>query len=264
MFVFENVPGMLSAAPGGVPVTHRVYKAFNDAGYTIKKSENLNEVVFTATNFGVPQKRNRVILIGVKKGSDYELESIYSAIRQMALKTTTRTVKDAIGELSAFIPLDAPIKKNGRNISHVPLSNESDDIHHTPRYHNTRDVTIFRDWIVKDMNKKSMAEKINFYNTLLNKRSNHAKYRNLEWDKPSPTIVAHLYKDGLMFIHPDKNQARSLTVREAALLQSFPENYEFIGSQGYCYKMIGNAVPPQMACTIAKGISSVLEQQAVS
>jgi DNA (cytosine-5)-methyltransferase 1 len=205
-----------------------------------------------------------VILIGVKKGSDHNLESIYRAIRQLTVKTASKTVRDAIGDLPVFTPVDTPYKENGRNISHVPFSKGFEDIHHTPRYHNPRDVTIFRDWVVKDMNKKSMEEKINFYNTLLNKRSNHAKYRNLEWDKPSPTIVAHLYKDGLMFIHPDKNQARSLTVREAALLQSFPENYEFIGSQGYCYKMIGNAVPPQMACTIAKGISSVLEQQAVS
>jgi DNA (cytosine-5)-methyltransferase 1 len=264
MFVFENVPGMLSAAPGGIPVTHRVSKAFSEAGYTIKNSEDLNQAVFTSSDFGVPQKRNRLIMIGVREGSNHDLESIYSAIRQHALKTKSRTVRDAIGDLPAFTPVDTPYKKNGRNISHVPLNKETEDVHHTPRYHNPRDVTVFRDWIVKDMNKKSMLEKINFYNVLLNKRSNHAKYRNLEWDKPSPTIVAHLYKDGLMFIHPDKNQARSLTVREAALLQSFPENYEFLGSQGYCYKMIGNAVPPQMASTIAKGISSVLKQEIVA
>ena len=109
-----------------------------------------------------------------------------------------------------------------------------------------------------------MAERISFYNNLLGKNSNHAKYRNLEWKKSSQTIVAHLYKDGLMFIHPDKNQARSITVREAALLQSFPKDFEFIGSQGVCYKMIGNAVPPQMAKTIALGISSILKQKVIT
>ncbi|MBM72230.1 MAG: DNA (cytosine-5-)-methyltransferase [Crocinitomicaceae bacterium] len=264
MFVFENVPGMLSAAPGGIPVTHRVSKAFSEVGYTIKNTEDLKQAVFTSSDFGVPQKRNRLIMIGIRDGSSHDLESIYSTIRQHALKTKSRTVRDAIGDLPALTPLDTPYKKNGRNISHVPLTKEMEDVHHIPRYHNPRDINVFRDWIVKDMNKKSMLEKIKFYNLLLKKRSNHAKYRNLEWDKPSPTIVAHLHKDGLMFIHPDKNQARSITVREAALLQSFPENYEFLGSQGSCYKMIGNAVPPQMACTIAKGISSVLERETVS
>jgi DNA (cytosine-5)-methyltransferase 1 len=110
------------------------------------------------------------------------------------------------------------------------------------------------------MNFKPMLEKINFYNDLMNKNSNHAKYRNLEWDKPSPTIVAHLYKDGLMFIHPDEKQARSITVKEAALLQSFPDDYEFIGSNGVCYKMIGNAVPPEMAKNIALGIIKTLKE----
>ena len=92
----------------------------------------------------------------------------------------------------------------------------------------------------------------------MKKNSNHAKYRNLEWDMPSPTVVAHLNKDGLMFIHPDIEQARSITVKEAALLQSFPDDYEFIGSQGYAFKMIGNAVPPEMAKNIAMAISKTL------
>ena len=101
------------------------------------------------------------------------------------------------------------------------------------------------------MDTKSLSDKIDFYNKKFNKNSKHAKYRNLEWDKPSPTIVAHLHKDGLMFIHPDKNQARSITVREAALLQSFPNDLDFKGSMGANYKMIGNAVPVLLAKHIA-------------
>ena len=57
---------------------------------------------------------------------------------------------------------------------------------------------------------------------------------------------------------PDADQARSITIREAALLQSFPMDYQFLGSAGYCYKMIGNAVPPLMAEKIAIGISKFL------
>jgi DNA (cytosine-5)-methyltransferase 1 len=83
----------------------------------------------------------------------------------------------------------------------------------------------------------------------------------LEWDKPSHTVVAHLSKDGMMFIHPDSKQARSITVREAALLMSFPMDYEFIGSAAYCYKMIGNAVPVNFAKAIALGLTSEYEHK---
>ena len=94
---------------------------------------------------------------------------------------------------------------------------------------------------------------------MVGKESKHAKYRSLDWSKPSPTIVSHLSKDGLMFIHPDEKQARSITVKEAALLQSFPDDYEFTGSLGVMYKMIGNAVPPKMAENIAIAILKELK-----
>ena len=64
-----------------------------------------------------------------------------------------------------------------------------------------------------------------------------------------------------MFIHPDQEQLRSITIREAALLQTFPMDYEFIGSSAYCYKMIGNAVPVLFAKNIAQAIINVLEDE---
>ncbi|MBQ2295415.1 MAG: DNA cytosine methyltransferase, partial [Spirochaetales bacterium] len=68
-----------------------------------------------------------------------------------------------------------------------------------------------------------------------------------------------LSKDGYMFIHPDSKQARSITVREAACLQSFPLDFEFLGSRPYNYKMIGNAVPIELARVVASSIMSVLQ-----
>jgi DNA (cytosine-5)-methyltransferase 1 len=259
VFVFENVPGILSACPGDIPVTQRIYDAFAKIGYIVRTPENQKNSVFTASNFGVPQKRNRVIIIGVKKESKIDLEVFYSAIKSSTENIQDVTVRSAIFALPKILPLKKQIKESNKNISHISEIHEIK--HHEPRFHNERDVLIFKRWITTKMNDKVLNEKIKFYNELLDKNSKHAKYRNLEWDKPSPTIVAHLYKDGLMFIHPDKDQARSITVKEAALLQSFPNDYDFIGRQGDCYKMIGNAVPPEMAKHISNSIYSVLNNQ---
>jgi DNA (cytosine-5)-methyltransferase 1 len=252
MFVFENVPGMLSAAPGGVPVTHRIYKSFNAIDYEIKAPEELKSVVLDASLFCVPQKRKRVILIGIKKNSDFNLNDVYSEILKLTNEKKIPTVKNAIGKLPPLFPLEVSEKQDGKNISHSTTVKKL--LHHEPRYHNQRDIKIFKKWIAEGMNNRTTAEKINFYNGLMHKQSNHAKYRNLEWDKPSPTIVAHLYKDGLMFIHPDEQQARSISVREAAALQSFPDDFTFLGSSAYQFKMIGNAVPVRLAESIAEGI----------
>jgi DNA (cytosine-5)-methyltransferase 1 len=258
VFVFENVPGLLSAYPGGKPVTERIFEAFHEIGYEIRKPELLKNSVYTASELGVPQKRNRVIIIGVNKSTEMSLEELYTEIDCLKKKIAPINVNDAIGHLPKFKPLTKQKKVNGKNLSHELVIDGLVKFHDA-RFHNQRDVGIFRDWLKNDMNKSSSQNKISFYNDLMGKKSNHAKYRNLEWDKPSPTIVAHLYKDGLMFIHPDVNQARSITVKEAALLQSFPDDFDFIASQGFAFKMIGNAVPPEMAKNIAIAISKKLK-----
>ena len=260
VFVFENVAGLLSAAPGGKLVTERIFEAFYNIDYEIRKPELLKKSVYTASELGVPQKRNRVIIIGVKKSTKISLEDLYSELDRLKSEISPKNVYDAIGHLPKFKPLENPKKVNGKNISHELV--EADNIKfHDARFHNERDILIFSHWLKKEMNKSSSKHKISFYNDLMGKKSNHAKYRNLEWDKPSPTVVAHLHKDGLMFIHPDVNQARSITVKEAALLQSFPDDFEFIGNQGSSYKMIGNAVPPEMARNIAIAISKKIKNK---
>ena len=262
IFVFENVPGILSACPGGKKVTERIFEHFNEHGYEIKRPKELKSVVQSANDFGVPQKRDRVIIIGIKRTSNTEglnLETIYAAIDRQKTKKFT-TLRQTISHLPKFKPSKVIVKINGRKISHIPVHKDTViEENHKPRFHNERDIKVFEEWVFKKMNKRSMKERIQFYNSLLGKNSKHAKYRSLEWDKPSQTIVAHLYKDGLMFIHPDAEQARSITVKEAALIQSFPDDFEFKERIGYNYKMIGNAVPPLMAEKIAIAIAEVIQ-----
>ena len=260
VFVFENVPGMLSAKPGDEFVINRIFYAFQNIGYEIRTPNKMKASIYSAASFGVPQERRRVIIFGVRSDTKLDVESFYNALNNLMIDGNRKTVRDAIYGLPSIYPLDKPYKKGNRNVSHQSNNNDCITLHE-PRYHNPRDIKIFERWLEDDMNYISNNEKLKFYEKVTGHKTNHNKYRNLEWDKPSPTIVSHLYKDGLMFIHPDKKQLRSITVREAALLQSFPIDYEFIGSNAYCYKMIGNAVPVLFAKKIAEAVFNVLEEQ---
>ena len=111
-------------------------------------------------------------------------------------------------------------------------------------------------------NKYTDSEKLKeIYNDATGAKTKVHKYHVLRKDEPSTTILAHLYKDGLRFIHYDSSQARTITVREAARLQTFDDDFEFIGSQGDAYKMIGNAVPCKLALSIAKAIDIMLKRR---
>ena len=257
-FVFENVPGLLSACPGDKPVRERIYEAFKSIGYDIRTPDNLKNSVYCAEDFGVPQKRNRIIIIGTKHDSVYETEEFYESLTAHKSKGPHKTVKDAIGNMPVLTPKAVITKEGRKNVSHEQLEGEFVD-RHEPRYHGERDQRLFTEWLGNNMNKATQAEKMAIYTRITGHTSNHIKYRNLEWDKPSPTIVAHLHKDGYMFIHPDIKQLRTITMREAALLQSFPIDYKFVASTPYCYKMIGNAVPVNFAKGIAEAMYDVLK-----
>lgn len=256
-FIFENVTGMLSAKPGGKPVVERIYKAVSEIGYTILEPQKFKDAVYNAFDYSVPQNRERVILCGVKNGSGLSITDFYDALSNNK-SNKHLTVRDAIGGLPPIFPLKKIEKVKGRNVSHY--ATDETDPFHLPRHCSSRDIQVFREWIANDMNKCSQQEAIAFYKKVTGKETLYRKYRNLEWDKQSPTVVAHLQKDGFMFIHPDIEQARFITIREAALLMSFPKDFEFIGNRAYCYKMIGNAVPVKFAKAIADSIHEIISQ----
>ncbi|WP_437921507.1 DNA cytosine methyltransferase [Sphingobacterium sp. LRF_L2] len=264
VFVFENVQGLLSAKPGGISIVDRITKAFKDIGYTI--SQDLKkDALFNCADFGVPQQRKRLIIIGVDdrqlKGSSEEaIKAFYKKLNSQK-RSGGKTVADAIQDLPKFYPTEDVVKKGGKKTRHIGNTNVEN---HIPRLHSKRDIETFRllaDDILSGRMQYLSAESLKqLYFELTGKQSNIHKYHVLQWDKPSNTIPAHLYKDGLRHIHPDPDQARSITVREAARLQTFDDDYVFTGSMTDQYKMIGNAVPPKLSNIIAETLIDFMRE----
>lgn len=259
-FVFENVPGILSAKPNDTFIINEIKEKFEMAGYVLL--DNLKEAVIDFSDYGVPQNRKRIIILGLNKveypNAKEMLVDFYKIILPKYKSDKKSTVAQAIGDLPKLYPLNNinKIEKYSHTLSKEPVAN------HIPRWHSQRDIEIFK-LLAKDIEQKnykytSTTELKKLYTEKTGKVSNIHKYHVLRWDKPSNLIPAHLYKDGLRHIHPDSEQARTITVREAARLQGFPDDYIFIGSQMEQFKMIGNAVPPLFSKKLALAIYDLL------
>ena len=254
IIVFENVEGILSAIPTGEKITDLIRSAFSQIGYEII-DDLRTYALLDLSDFGVPQVRRRVIIVGIRKDKPIDYQKIlvrfYNEILEKYKVSKKLTVKDAIGDLPAIYPLKVPTKR-------IAYDNSNNINGHNSRYHSLRDQEIFNLLaldIEQNTNKFDSSDKlIQLYQEKTGKKTNVHKYHVLRWDKPSNTIPAHLKKDGLRHIHPDPLQKRSITVREAARLQTFDDDYEFNESQVANYEMIGNAVPPLFAEKLALGI----------
>ncbi|MCD8181374.1 MAG: DNA cytosine methyltransferase, partial [Firmicutes bacterium] len=265
-FVFENVPGILSARPGNGDnlIIDVIKDKFREAGYVLLN--NLDDAIINFTEYGVPQNRHRIIILAIRRdcynNPEQLLETFYNKVLPSRKVANVATVKDYIEDLPALIPLSKPIKVNGKTYSHTFVPENAKIKNHIPRYSSLRDIEIFK-LLTKDIetgeNKYVSTEALKLlYTKVTGKKSNIYKYHVIRWNEPSNTIPAHLYKDGLRHIHPDSKQARTITVREAARLQTFPDDYEFITDTAVDYKMIGNAVPPLFAKVLAESIYDLL------
>lgn len=259
-FLFENVVGLLSAAPDGTPIVDRIRKSFSDSGYAV--ISDFKDAVFSLPEYGVPQNRKRIILLGVrketfKKNSDKIIDDFYENIMP-SFKCKPQTVAETIFDLPKWVPVVREGVLTYEQMGGRVVAN------HVPRHHSLRDVRLFK-LLTTDIESGrnryiSIPALKKLYTKTTGKKSNIHKYYVLRRDEQSNTIPAHLYKDGFRHIHPDSEQCRTLTVREAARLQTFSDDYEFIGSMSDQYKMIGNAVPPAFAKILAGALGRVCEK----
>lgn len=202
-FLIENVPGMKSGKEFNIFFNNMI-KEFEDIGYRVKHK------ILLASDYGVPQNRKRIIIIGTRndiKDEPYFPEPTHLKDNNLIFKNHI-TLKQAIGDL--------PDKYDESIPNHIGSKHKV---------------------------------KINGY----------VGNRQLDWNKPSPTITGRGSRSGGAVIHPHPNNERRLSVRECARLQSFPDDFNFSGSNGAGFAHIGNAVPPILSFYLAKEFIKIID-----
>lgn len=248
MFIFENVPGILTANNGKTIVD--ILRAFREIGY------NADYRIQNSNKFGVLQSRKRVIIIGWK--IEYKMDYPSFPI----IHNDGIMVSDLLKDLPIVdrgSQSNIYLTESSDYLKSIGIRNEQDILTwHETRNINDNDIRIY--WHVinawnKEQRRMSYKDLPDNLKKHKNTNSFMDRFKVLASDLPyAHTMIAHLAKDGHHFIHPDINQCRSITVREAARIQSFPDNFYFEGSRTSAFTQIGNAVPPLMAFHLANEI----------
>ena len=262
MFVFENVLG-IRTAKGGEPFRD-LQRLVRSLGYEIEYKEQI------ASEHGVLQKRHRIIIVGWKK--DYNLHYPELEIEDCNYKVLNDLFSDLPIRKAGEGDLCKPIKytKSIEEMQYLKIAGiRNDDFdfttQHIARPNNLNDREIYV-WAIKKWYKES--KQLSYKDI----PADHQKHKNKEtflnrFSVVNPngvchTVVAHIAMDGHYYIYPNPKptveNVRSITIREAARLQSFPDDYYFEGSRSAAFKQIGNAVPVVLAYKIALEISKML------
>lgn len=245
-FVFENVQGILSAKNG--EIMKDIKKRMNDLNYDIDFK------ILDSHDFGVVQHRKRIIIIGYRR----ELHLQYPHFEKI---NNNYTIKELFEDLPALHDGEENnnyTRKTNKCLKELKIRDRSWNIltYNQTRVLNQNDKEIYKLCIEKKgLKYDELPNNLIKHN---NKESFLDRFKVVEYDKPSHTMVAHISKDGHHYIHPDIKQCRSITVREAARIQSFPDDYFFESSRTSAFKQIGNAVPVYMAEKIAQKIEESL------
>ena len=244
-FVFENVVGILSMDKGRL--FQQIKAEFEELGYTLKHN------ILDAVDFGVPQHRERVILVGFKGNNSF----VYPAPTHGEGLKPYITLKEAIGDL--------PFLKGGEVKNNYQHEADNDFLkfvransakvvteHYSPKNgeHLVRIMEALKDGQSKDDLPENIRPKSGYGNT----------YAKLWWERPATTITRNFAcPSSSRCIHP--RDSRALSIREGARLQSFPDNYKFYGSDGKKRLEIGNAVPPLLSISIARQMLLSLKKE---
>lgn len=345
VFVMENVAGMLSAKVDKKPVfpqilsdlkepskvarkyfpdikdaQRNVYRIFSFVTGKEETADDGDKFLIRAENYGVPQCRHRVILLGVRedflKGvtvgklmkcesprtvedAIYDLPKMKSVISRKGRKEDMtwddfvmrirneaffRTLDSDIRDQIASAARERKIVFGPKCTTHIWKHNNKalgswyDDskldipLNHEARSHMATDLWRYlfvsaygavkkHSPVISDFPRELLPAHANINLDADSKAQDFAdRFKVQIWDRPSSTVTSHISKDGHYFIHPDSIQCRSLTVREAARLQSFPDNYFFEGNRTQQYHQVGNAVPPYLANQLAEIVYSIFRE----
>lgn len=309
-FVMENVKGMLSSQHEGAGIFAQIKSDLEQPRegleYELRSlvvpesPDNLDprDYIIRAEDYGIPQRRHRVILFGVKK----ELAGLPVSVLQQAPPVTVRHAIEGLPPVRSRIsPLrdDSEVEWNRVRVAAAklykgavtpripgvgdqwastrirsapsPLRDWLEDerirgvAQHEARRHMTSDLEryAYMAHVALSMGKSPKLKDLppellpNHRNASRVDAPFADRFRVQRWDEPSTTVVSHIAKDGHYYIHPDPSQMRSLTVREAARLQTFPDNYLFVGNRTQQFHQVGNAVPPLLARQIGAVVASL-------
>ena len=255
-FIFENVAGLLSARDGdGDGYLNKMQDLFNEYGYETEYK------VLSANEYGVLQRRKRVFLVG-RKGKQ---TGFYPEPDEWKPETTVDKLFSGLPAICAGGGQPGPCEMEEYDgVWQIEAGVRDDQLPvtwHQARPHSVQDLEIYR-LVVEKWNSKNSRLK---YGDLPERLKTHRnvtsftdRFKVVAGDLPySHTVVAHIAKDGHYYIHPDLEQNRSITPREAARLQSFPDNYYFESTSGRpartpAFSQIGNAVPVLLARKLAE------------
>lgn len=258
-FVFENVKGLLSFKDAdGDLLFPKMHEEFQNAGYEIDYR------LINTAEYGVAQKRERVIIFGVPKTNLNLIEKFFKELESQ--KEGLISVKKAFKGLPK-------LHSGQENNNYKKVSNSYVDKYfkknknviltqNIARPNRENDLKIYKEIASAKSKGKNLK-----YNELDPSLITHKhtdkfldRFKALGWDVPSHTVVAHIAKDGHHYIHPDVNQNRSITVREAARIQGFPDDFYFENSRTSAFVQIGNAVPPILSEKIASAIKNTMRK----
>lgn len=253
VFVMENVKGIMTMQGG--KIFGEIIRIFSDPKMLENEPYTLYPKIVKAVEFGVPQKRERVILIGTKK-TDFDFDKLWKQTREEILRDYPHyfdmvTVEDAIGNLGATTADGSIENPEPMTAYQKYLAANGTEIKNHTRTNHSKVAVDRMSRIANGSNYTALEEKINSVHS--------GSYGRLCWDEQAPTITTRFDTPaGGRFIHPTED--RTLSPREAARIQSFPDSFVFYGNKTSICKQIGNAVPPKVSYFLARFVENILKQ----